>query len=67
MTNLDNIRTHIEASAPCSLFSVAAWANNQLNISPEGFVAVIDFLAANESISITYENCNFVVDLGDNI
>ena len=67
MTNIDHIRTHIEASAPCSLFGVAAWADTQLNINAAGFVAIIDFLTANESISISYENCNFVIDLNDSI
>jgi hypothetical protein len=63
MTNLDHIRTHIEASAPCSLHSVAAWADSQLNIDAARFVAIIDFLAAGDAISVTYEDCNFVIDL----
>jgi hypothetical protein len=63
MSNLEHIRTHIEASAPCSLFSVAAWADSQLNIDAAGFIGVIDFLNAGNVISVTYENCNFIVDL----
>ena len=63
MTNLDHIRTHIEASAPCSLFSVAAWADSQLNIDSASFVGIIDFLTAGNSISVSYEDCNFIVDL----
>jgi hypothetical protein len=63
MSNLEHIRTHIEASAPCSLFSVAAWADSQLNLDAAGFVGVIDFLTASDVISVTYEDCNFVVDL----
>lgn len=62
-SNLDHIRTHIEASAPCSLFSVAAWADSQLNIDAARFVGVIDFLTAGDLISVTYEDCNFVIDL----
>ena len=63
MTNLEHIRTHIEASAPCSLFSVAAWADSQLNIDAARFVAIIDFLTAGNVISLNFEDCNFVIDL----
>jgi hypothetical protein len=63
MTNLEHIRTHIEASAPCSLFSVAAWADSQLNIDAARFVGVIDHLTACDFIRLTYEDCNFVIDL----
>lgn len=63
MSNIEHIRTHIEASAPCSLFSVAAWADSQLNIDAARFVAVIDFLTAGNAISVTYEENNFVIDL----
>jgi hypothetical protein len=63
MSNLEVIRTHIEASAPCSLFSVAAWADSQLTIDAASFVGIIDFLTAGDVISISYEDCNFVVDL----
>jgi hypothetical protein len=63
MTNIDHIRTHIEASAPCSLFSVAAWADSQLNIDAARFVGVIDHLTACNVISVAYEDCNFVIDL----
>lgn len=65
MTNLEHIRTHIEASAPCSLFSVATWADSQLNIDAARFVAVIDFLTAGNVINVTYEDCNFVIDLAN--
>ena len=63
MTNIDHIRTHIEASAPCSLFSVAAWADSQLNIDSARFIGIIDFLTAGNVISISYEENNFIVDL----
>jgi hypothetical protein len=63
MSNLEHIRTHIEASAPCSLFSVAAWADTQLNIDAAGFIAIVDFLTAGDVISVSYEDCNFVIDL----
>ena len=63
MSNIEHILTHIEASAPCSLFSVAAWADSQLNIDAAGFVAIIDFLTAGDAISISYEDNNFVIDL----
>lgn len=63
MGNIEHIRTHIEAAAPCSLFSVAAWADSQLNIDAAGFIAIVDFLTAGDVISVSYEDCNFVVDL----
>jgi len=63
MTNIDYIRTHIEASAPCSLFSVAAWADTQLDIDAARFVGIIDFLVASNAISIEHENCNLTIDL----
>jgi len=63
MTNIDHIRTHIEASAPCSLFGVAAWADTQLNIDAARFIGVIDFLTAGGVIALSFEDCNFVIDL----
>ena len=63
MNNLDHILTHIEASAPCSLFSVAAWADSQLNINSTSFVTVIDMLITSNAIEINTENNALVVDL----
>jgi len=63
MENLDFIRTHIEASAPCSFFSVAAWSENQLNISKSGFIAAIDILVSSNVISITSDDNGLVIDL----
>ena len=63
-----DILDHIEASAPCSLFSVAAWAQDQLDISPAGYLAAIEQLIASGVIEVTQEtsdsgSMSFVVDL----
>ena len=63
MTNLDHIRTHIEASAPCSLFGVAAWVAEQLNVSTTGFIVAIDALVSSGVIEVTKDDSGLVVDL----
>lgn len=64
MTNLDHILTHIEASAPCSLFSVAVWADSQLTVNAVTFIGVIDLLVSSNAISVTNEaNGRLIVDL----
>ena len=61
--NLEHIRTHIEADAPCSLFHVAAWSQSQLNISLPGFVIAIDTLVLSGVIVISSDDSGLVVDL----
>ena len=62
-TNLIHILTHIEASAPCSLFSVAVWVGEQLNVSTVGFISVIDTLVASGVIEVTKDDSGLVIDL----
>jgi Mn2+/Fe2+ NRAMP family transporter len=63
MNNLDHILTHIEASAPCTLFSVAVWADSQLSINAVTFTGIIDMLILSNSIEINTENNALIVDL----
>jgi hypothetical protein len=63
MNNLDHILTHIEASAPCTLFSVAVWADSQLNVNAVTFTNVIDMLIASNAIEINTEDNALIVDL----
>lgn len=63
MKNLDDILTHIEASAPCSLFSVAVWVNEQLGMTPTGFVLAIDNLVSSGAIEVSSDDSGLIVDL----
>lgn len=63
MQHLTDILTHIEASAPCSLFSVAAWADEQLTINAVIFAAAIDTLISSNAISVSQDANGLVVDL----
>lgn len=63
MTNLDHILTHIEASAPCSLFSVAVWADEQLSIDIVAFTRILNVLTASNAISISTDDHGLTVDL----
>ena len=63
MENLDSILTHIEASAPCSLFSVAVWVNEQLNMSTTGFVLALDTLVSSGAIELSSDDAGIVIDL----
>lgn len=62
-TPTDDILTHIEASAPCSLFSVALWADEQMSLSLAGFLVAIDALVASGTIAVTADDNGLVVDL----
>ena len=62
-TNLEYILTHIEASVPCSLFSVAVWVGEQLNVSTVGFISVIDTLVSSGVIEVSKDDCGLVIDL----
>ena len=63
MDNLAAIQDHIEASAPCSLFSVAVWAEEQLTINVVEFTAVINTLASADTIAISMDDHGLVIDL----
>jgi hypothetical protein len=63
MSNLDHILTHIEADAPCSLFHVAVWADEQLSINAVGFMSVINTLVSANAISISSDEHGLVVEL----
>lgn len=63
MTNLSAIQDHIEASAPCSLFSVGVWVEDQLNISSVELVMFLTTLAKAGTISLTTDESGITVDL----
>lgn len=63
MENIDDIFNHISASAPCSLFSVAVWVNDQLNMTNTGFVLAIDTLVSAGVIQVSADVSGLVVDL----
>lgn len=62
-TNKEFILTHIEASAPCSLFSVALWADDQLTVNVASFAHIIDTLVADGKIAVTSDETGIIVDL----
>ena len=47
-----DILEHIEASAPCSLFSVGAWAHEQFGMSALGFSAIMETLVESRYITV---------------
>ena len=63
MTNLSAIQDHIEASAPCSLFSVGVWVEEQLNVTSVELVGILNTLAKAGTISITSDESGITVDL----
>jgi hypothetical protein len=63
MTNLSAIQDHIEASAPCSLFSVAVWADEQLDLSPVGLIVILDTLASSGTIELSTDDSGIIIDL----
>ena len=62
-TNKEFILTHIEASAPCSLFSVALWADDQLTVNATSFTHIVDSLVSDGKIAITSDEAGLIVDL----
>ena len=60
---ITDILDHIEASAPCSLFSVGVWVGEQLNVSTLGFISAIDALVSSGAIAISSDESGLVVDL----
>lgn len=63
MENLNDILNHIEASAPCSLFSVGVWVNDQLNMTTTGFILAIDTLVTSGAITVSRDDSGLIVDL----
>jgi hypothetical protein len=63
MTNLSTIQDHIEASAPCSLFSVGVWVEDQLNVSTVELMGILSTLAKAGTIAITSDDSGITVDL----
>lgn len=63
MQNKQDILTHIEASAPCSLFSVALWSDNQLCVNATSFTHIIDSLISEGKIELTSDETGIIVDL----
>lgn len=63
MTNLSTIQDHIEASAPCSLFSVAVWAEQQLTVNVVEFTAIINTLASAGTIELSSDENGIIIDL----
>lgn len=62
-STITDILTHIEASAPCSLFSVAVWVEEQLNVSTIGFLSIIDTLVSSGAIEVSKDDTGLIVDL----
>lgn len=63
MENLEDIFTHIQASSPCSLFSVAAWVETQLDMPLSGFIHAVDTLVAKGVIIVANEDNGLIIDL----
>ena len=47
-----DLLTHIEASAPCSLFGVAAWAQQQLDMTHQDFIGSIETMIAQGIVTL---------------
>ena len=63
MSNLSAIQDHIEASAPCSLFSIGVWVDDQLNATTVELMRILSTLASAGTISITSDESGIIVDL----
>ena len=62
-TNKEFILTLIEGIGPCSLFSVALWADDQLTVNATSFTHIIDSLINLGKIEITSDETGLIVDL----
>ena len=60
---ISDLLDHIQASAPCSLFGVAVWANEQFNVSTLGFITAMDALVSSGVISVSADESGLVIDL----
>ncbi len=58
-----DILDHIQASAPCQLWGVATWAEEQLDIGPSTFMLAVDLLISSGVIEVSTEDGVLVVDL----
>ena len=63
MENLNDVLNHIEASAPCSLFGVAAWVETQLDIPLSGFIHALDTLVVKGLIVVAIDDSGLIIDL----
>ena len=62
-SHIKDVLTHIEASSPCSMFSVALWVQDQLELSTVGFLSVIDALVTLGKIEVSSNDYGLVIDL----
>ena len=63
MSNLSHVLTHIEASAPCSLFGIAVWVEDQLNVTTVELMGILDTLAKAGAIELSSDDSGITVDL----
>jgi hypothetical protein len=63
MENLAFIQDHIEASAPCSLFSVGVWVEDQLNVTTVELMRILSTLASAGTISLSSDESGITIDL----
>ena len=63
MTNLLAIQDHIEASAPCSLFSVGVWVEDQLDVSIVELMGILNTLASAGTIELSSDDSGITIDL----
>ena len=63
MTNVSAIQDHITASAPCSLFSVGVWVEDQLNVSTVELLGILNTLANAGTIELSSDDSGITVDL----
>ena len=61
--DLEHIRSHIEASAPCSLFSVGVWVEDQLNVTTVELMGILNTLAAAGAIELSSDESGITIDL----
>ena len=63
MTNLSAIQDHIEASAPCSLFSVGVWVEEQLDVSIVELMGILNTLASAGTIELSSDESGITIDI----
>lgn len=63
MTNLSVIQDHIEASAHCSLFSVAVWVEEQLTVTTVEFTSILHTLASANTIELSSDDSGITINL----
>jgi hypothetical protein len=61
--DLEHVRAYIESSAPCSLFSIGVWVEDQLNVTTVELLGILNTLASAGTIELSSDESGIIVDL----